>query len=74
MWRIFSTKSSYRWSDILPDLMYNYNYNIHGCINAAPASVNLQDEERLKKIHSSHHTNKKRGKVKFKEVDCVLIS
>lgn len=74
MWRIFSAKGSYRWLDILPTLLHEYNHSIHRSINIAPASVSLEDEKRIKDIHDSYHNNKKRGKVKFKEGDYVRIS
>lgn len=37
-------------------------------INAAPASINLQNKERLKNIHNSHHTHKSVEKLNLEEV------
>ena len=40
MWRYFTRRGSYRWIDVLPELMRSYNSSIHRSIGMAPNDVN----------------------------------
>jgi len=74
MWRKFSIAGTYRWIELLDNLIKEYNNSKHRTIRMKPADVTLQDEQRLLNIHNFNHNSKARGKVKFKIGDCVRIS
>lgn len=40
MWRYFTHKNTYRYVDILQDLLYSYNHSIHRSIKMRPCDVN----------------------------------
>jgi hypothetical protein len=47
MWRYFTRYGSYRWVDVLPELMRSYNASIHRSIGMAPNNVNEDVEHEL---------------------------
>jgi len=47
MWRYFTRHGSYRWVDVLPDLMNAYNASIHRSIGMAPKGVTEDVEHEL---------------------------
>src|SRR5438552_6738231 len=47
MWRYFTGRGSYRWIDILPELMTAYNASKHRSIGMAPQDVNADFEHDL---------------------------
>ena len=47
MWRYFTRHGSYRWMDVLPDLMMAYNASMHRSIGMAPNDVNEDVEHEL---------------------------
>ena len=74
MWRKFSALGTYRWINLLDDLLAEYNTSKHRTIQMKPADITLQDEKKILKLHKSNHNNKTRCNVKFKVGDCVRIS
>lgn len=59
MWRYFTHKNTYRYIDILQDLLHSYNHSVHSSIKMCPSDVNssnimtvwrnLYDKENLKR-------------------------
>ena len=47
MWRYFTRRGSYRWIDVLPELMRSYNASIHRSIGMAPNDVTRQVQHEL---------------------------
>src|SRR5438552_7540269 len=47
MWRYFTRRGSYRWIDVLPELMTAYNASKHRSIGMAPRDVNAEVEHEL---------------------------
>ena len=47
MWRYFTRHGSYRWVDVLPELMRAYNASVHRSIGMAPNDVNEDVEHEL---------------------------
>lgn len=75
MWKYFTANSTYRWIDILPELIHTYNTRKHSTIKMSPAEAVENEEillerqkERVKSIMS------KKVKPKFKVGDHVRIS
>lgn len=74
MWKKFSLRGTYKWIDILPDLISNYNDNKHRTIQMKPKDVTAENEkEILHKIYGKYQVNRTR-KIKFKIGDKVRIS
>lgn len=74
MYREFSANGSYRWIDILDDLVHDYNSRVHRTIKMAPNKVKLKDENFIRSIHDRNHEKAIRGKVRFHIGDWVRIS
>jgi len=74
MWREFTARGSYKWIDILYDLVQDYNNSKHRTIGMKPNEVTAQHEPLLREIHDRNDASRKRGVVRFKENDCVRIS
>ena len=75
MWREFSANGSYKWIDILDNLLEEYNHSVHRTIKMKPADVTLEDEQDLLSIFNSIKNKRPRGNAKkFKIGDCVRIS
>lgn len=73
MWKQFSLRGNYKWVDILPELIHQYNNKIHRSIKMRPNDVNIAQEEKLVKMLNT--SNKyPRKKSKFKVGDHVRIS
>ena len=47
MWRYFTAKKTMRYIDMLPDMVYAYNHNVHRSIKMQPALVNSENEEKV---------------------------
>lgn len=77
MWRYFTYYSSYRYVDVLPQLLHAYNHRVHRSIKMAPADVNdgniLQVWRTLYASPTSSTTTKVQTP-KFKVGDTVRIS
>lgn len=76
LYKAFSHRNSYRYLDILDDVMFSYNNSIHRSIKMRPAAVNMFNEyEVFKTLYSYPNGKKKRvRKFKFKVGDTVRIS
>lgn len=73
MWKKFSLRGNYKWTDILQDLMNEYNKSEHRTIGMAPKDVTHDDEKRLiKMIHGRSRFSTDRPK--FKVNNHVRIS
>ena len=48
MWRYFSAKGTYRWIDIVQDLVKGYNNSKHRSIGMTPNQVNLSNEAQVR--------------------------
>lgn len=71
MWKKFSLRGSYKYIDILPDLVKKYNAKVHRTIGMAPRDVSKKHEAALLK---KFMIKKRRKKPKFKKNDKVRIS
>ena len=64
MWRVFTRRGSYKWIDIVDDLVDSYNNSYHRSIGKTPNSVTGDVKQKVVP----------RGKVKFKLGDSVRLS
>jgi len=69
----FSFRGTYKWIDILPDLVSIYNTRKHRTIGMKPADVTPANAHRLKKIYQQRSLPP-RKKPKFKVGDKVRVS
>ncbi len=74
MWVKFSSLGTFRWIDLLPGLISDYNNSMHRTIKMKPCDVKKRDEQKLREIHTYNHRLPRRGKVKFKVGDYVRIN
>ncbi len=74
MWVKFSAQGTFRWIDLLPRLILDYNSSIHRTIKIKPRDVKRKDERMLQEIHFFNHRLPRRGKVKFNIGDHVRIN
>lgn len=72
MYRYFTYTGSYRWIDVLPDLIKAYNNSQHSSIKLAPADVNKENETDV--WLEQYKDLKPATKTKFKIGDTVRIS
>lgn len=74
MWKRFSLQGSYRWINILQDILQTYNAKKHRTIKMKPMDVTKKDEKRLlNEIYNRIKTVDKRG-IKFHVGQHVRIS
>ena len=73
MWKLFSNRGSYKWIDILPDLISEYNNSIHRTIKMKPKDVNFENEYIVKR-NFDYSNIKNFIPSKFKVGDKVRIS
>jgi hypothetical protein len=71
MWRVFTKRGTYKWLDIIPDLVDSYNRSKHSTIGMAPINVK-PNNEKLKKLQ--YLKSPKNVKFKFQIGDSVRIS
>ena len=77
MWRYFTHKQSYRYMDVLKDLVFSYNNSYHRTIKTTPSQVNKHNENKIWEItygHTKHTPLEIPIKFKFKLGDLVRIS
>ncbi len=74
MWKEFSARGTYRWIDMLPRLISDYNNSYHRSIKMAPSKVQLTDEKKLLSLLATQRTRPSVSKSKFKEGDIVRVS
>ena len=74
MWKKFSLGGTYRWINILNDLLTNYNNTKHTKIKMKPRDVTRVNEKKLyQDVYRNFQINRTR-KIKFKVGDKVRIS
>jgi hypothetical protein len=75
MWRIFTHRGNYRWTDILPQLLEGYNSSIHRSIGRAPKDVTKEIEVN---VWTEQYGNLKKpkatAKTKFQLEERVRVS
>ena len=54
MWRYFSHTQSYRYIEVLPDLVYSYNNTYHPTIKTSPSKVTKKNEDKIWEIMYGH--------------------
>jgi len=72
MWRYFTFKNTYKYVDVLADLMTNYNNSYHRTIKMAPSQVNSANENEI--LNRVFRINDSKVRFKFKIGDKVRIS
>ena len=72
MWKKFSLQGSYKWTDILPELISKYNNIKHRTIGMKPKDVNHENESSV--LQRFFNGKCVRDKPKFKVSDKVRIS
>lgn len=68
MWREFNFRGNYRWIDILPDIVKQYNHTKHSTIRMKPAEVTRKDETKLLKTVYSKIKQVFKNKFKLDDV------
>lgn len=75
MWRMFSLRGSYKWLDILPKLVAEYNNTKHRTIKMKPNEVNARNEQHiLDSAYNRKFVVPAKLKPKFKIGDLVRLS
>ena len=75
LYKAFSHRNSYRYLEILGDVMYSYNNAVHSSIKMRPADVTMFNEyEVFKTLYGNPNDTRKVVKFKFKVGDTVRIS
>ncbi|XP_015124739.1 uncharacterized protein LOC107046604 [Diachasma alloeum] len=74
MWKKFSLQGSYRWFDILPDIISSYNDTKHRTIHMKPKDVNETNQKFLRHQVYGKFLNNRVKEAKFKINDKVRIS
>ena len=77
MWRYFTFKQSYRYLDVLQDLVLSYNNSYHRTIKTSPTQVNKSNEDQIWQTiygRGKQVPLEKPTKFKFKIGDVVRIS
>jgi len=72
MWKMFTLNGNYKWIDLLPRLVSNYNTRKHRMIDMRPVDVTLAVAERL--LATVYSAIKIAGLAKFKVGDSVHVS
>ena len=72
MWKEFSFNCNYNWSDIIQNLLHQYNNTKHGTIKRKPSEVNKQNENEL--LSTVYNHVKITHPAKFQIGDPVRIS
>ncbi|XP_053595503.1 uncharacterized protein LOC128667825 [Microplitis demolitor] len=75
MWRKFTARGNYKWTEILEDLVHKYNTRKHRTIQLEPIDVTAKNEMQiLEKIYKPLQAQRQARKNKFKVGDKVRIS
>ena len=75
MWKYFTHRNTYRFIDVLSDMIYSYNRSYHRTIGRAPADVSTENADDVRKIkYGGNDNNSINSKNKFKIGDLVRIS
>ena len=74
MWEEFSLRGTYKWTDIVNDLLFDYNNNKHRTTRKKPKDITAQNETTLlQNVYGRIRVNRTR-KIKFKVGEKVRIS
>jgi hypothetical protein len=74
MWRYFSANNTYRYIDILQDLVTGYLKSVHSSIGMRPIDVKKEHEKQIyKKLYGDSHSSKTGVKFAFKVGDTIRI-
>ena len=74
MWKQFSLRGTYKWADIVNDLLFDYNNTKHRTIGMKPKDVTARNEmSLLRNVYGRPRVNRTR-KIKFKVGEKVRIS
>ena len=74
MWKQFSLRGTYKWTDIVNDLLFDYNNTKHRTIGMKPKDVTARNESSLlRNVYGRTRVNRTR-KIKFKVGEKVRIS
>src|SRR5713101_7328724 len=73
MWRAFTKQGSYKWLDLLPQLLTAYNDSHHRVLGRAPSQVTVENEVDVWQ-HLYGKAKRPRGKAKYAISDRVRIS
>ena len=74
MWKQFSLRGTYKWTDIVNDLLFDYNNTMHRTIRMKPKDVTARNETSLlRNVYGRPRVNRTR-KIKFKIGEKVRIS
>lgn len=74
MWKEFSMQGNYKWLDLLPKLIKQYNNTKHSTLNMKPSSVNSKNAKSILTNIYNRPKVFKLEKIKFKINDPVRIS
>ena len=74
MWKQFSLHDSYKWINIIGDLVLSYDNTVHRTIKMKPVSVISTNAEEIYNNINKNKLNIKHKKNKFKTSDKVRIS
>lgn len=74
MWKTFSLQGSYKWLNILPDIVIKYNSTVHRTIGLKPKDVNNRHTKHLLNTVYSKVKTIDRRKPRFRVGDHVRIS
>lgn len=72
MWKLFSLQGNYKWQNILPKIVSEYNNTKHSKIKMTPVQVNKTNEKML--LKTVYNNIKIAGPAKLKPNDLVRIS
>lgn len=74
LWKYFTSRNSYKWLDVLPEIVHAYNHSKHRTINMKPANVNRENATLVwERLYGDDERNKKTMK-NIKMGDSVRIS
>jgi hypothetical protein len=77
MWRYFTFEGTYKYIDVLQDLVFSYNNSYHRSIKEKPINVSTKNEDKIFLNlygHSKNESDEYIAKFNFKEGDNVRIS
>lgn len=72
MWRYFTKYNTYRYIDVLQDILYNYNHSFHRTIKTFPANVTSKNEHEI--LNNVYRIDKTLVLFKFNIGDKVRVS
>jgi len=72
MWKYFTHNNTYKYVDVLQDMVYSYNHSYHRTIGRTPASVNKDNEKAV--IERMYGKDIQISRPRLKKDDTVRIS